>query len=141
MKRFKFNLEKILQLREFQEKEAQIQLGKAIADLNNLKTELEEVGKERLAANAKRTSGVSVVDLVTIDNYCLRLDFLKEELLEKIANAELIVEEKRKIFIEKMKDRKVVSKLKEKQLKQWKSQILEEEDKTNDDIVTSMFNK
>lgn len=141
MKKFKFNLEKILELREFQEKEAQIQLGKAIAELNNLKTELEEVGKERLAANAKRMSGASVVDLVTIDNYCLRLDFLKEELIEKIAKAELIVEEKRKIFIEKMRDRKVVTKLKEKQLKQWKDDMLAEDDKTNDDIVTSMFNK
>ncbi|NLM01327.1 MAG: flagellar export protein FliJ [Treponema sp.] len=140
MKKFNFSLEKVLRLREFEEKEAKIDLGKAIAEGDRLKLELENVAQERVQANRMRTSNATVSDLVTIDNYCMRLDLLKEQLIEEIAQAEIIIENKRKVFSEKMKNRKVLSKLKEKKIVQWKKEVLDAEEKVIDDVVTAKYN-
>ena len=59
--------------------------------------------------------------------------------MEELAAAELIVEEKRAVFAEALKKRKVLSNLKEKQLQQYKKEKQLEEDNIVDDIVTSRF--
>lgn len=139
MKKFNFSLQNILNLREFEEKQSQIDLGKAISECTRLKNELEQVAQDYIKANNNRTSEKSIEELIIIDNYCNRLNLLKEELLEQIATAELIVQQKQEIYAEKLKNRKVLTKLKEKKYSQWKKECLHEEEIQIDDIVTSKF--
>lgn len=139
MKKFNFSLQNILNLREFEEKQSQIDLGKAISECTRLKNELEQVAQDYIKANNNRTSEKSIEGLIIIDNYCNRLNLLKEELLEQIATAELIVQQKQEIYAEKLKNRKVLTKLKEKKYSQWKKEYLHEEEIQIDDIVTSKF--
>lgn len=139
MKKFNFSLQNILNLREFEEKQSQIDLGKAISECTRLKNELEQVAQDYIKANNNRTSEKSIEELIIIDNYCNRLNLLKEELLEQIATAELIVQQKQEIYAEKLKNRKVLTKLKEKKYSQWKKEYLHEEEIQIDDIVTSKF--
>ncbi len=51
-----------------------------------------------------------------------------------------MVEEKREIMVEAMKTRKVLSKLKEKQLSQYKKEQQKAEEAAVDDIVTGHWN-
>ena len=47
MKKFKFSLEKVLSLREFEEKQAQIELGKAQSVVNDINEQLKFIASER----------------------------------------------------------------------------------------------
>lgn len=139
MKKFVFSMEKILDLREYEEKQAQIELGKAIADAEKIRQQLNFVATEKAKMLSIDISGNSINERLVHENYLVRLDRQKEVLLEELAAAELIVEEKRAVFAEALKKRKVLSNLKEKQLQQYKKEKQLEEDNIVDDIVTSRF--
>lgn len=139
MKKFVFSMEKILDLREYEEKQAQIELGKAIADAEKIRQQLNFVATEKAKMLSMDISAVSINERLVHENYLVRLDRQKEVLLEELAAAELIVEEKRAVFAEALKKRKVLSNLKEKQLQQYKKEKQLEEDIIVDDIVTSRF--
>lgn len=116
MKKFVFSMEKILDLREYEEKQAQIELGKAIGDAEKIRQQLNFVATEKAKMLSMDISGTSINERLVHENYLVRLDRQKEILLEELAAAELIVEEKRAVFAEALKKRKVLSNLKEKQL-------------------------
>ena len=139
MKKFVFSMEKILDLREYEEKQAQIELGKAIADAEKIRQQLNFVAIEKAKMLSMDISGTSINERLVHENYLVRLDRQKEILLEELAAAELILEEKRAVFAEALKKRKVLSNLKEKQLQQYKKEKQLEEDNIVDDIVTSRF--
>ena len=139
MKKFVFSMEKILDLREYEEKQAQIELGKAIGDAEKIRQQLNFVSIEKAKMLSMDISGTSINERLVHENYLVRLDRQKEVLLEELAAAELIVEEKRAVFAEALKKRKVLSNLKEKQLQQYKKEKQLEEDNIVDDIVTSRF--
>lgn len=139
MKKFVFSMEKILDLREYEEKQAQIELGKAIADAEKIRQQLNFVATEKAKMLSMDISGTSINERLVHENYLVRLDRQKEVLLEELAAAELIVDEKRAVFAEALKKRKVLSNLKEKQLQQYKKEKQLEEDNIVDDIVTSRF--
>ena len=120
MKKFKFSLEKVLSLREFEENQAQIELAKAISVVTELNNKLKFIATERVKNNDARSNSTDLSYLMSIENYIEGLDYQKEILLEELAQAELILEEKRQIMIEAMKKRKALEKLKEKQLQEYK---------------------
>ena len=139
MKKIGDSMEKILDLREYEEKQAQIELGKAIGDAEKIRQQLNFVATEKAKMLSMDISGTSINERLVHENYLVRLDRQKEVLLEELAAAELIVEEKRAVFAEALKKRKVLSNLKEKQLQQYKKEKQLEEDNIVDDIVTSRF--
>lgn len=138
MKKFKFSLEKVLSLREFEENQAQIELAKAISVVTELNNKLKFIATERVKNNDARSNSTDLSYLMSIENYIEGLDYQKEILLEELAQAELILEEKRQIMIEAMKKRKALEKLKEKQLQEYKKEILKEEEKVLDEIKNNL---
>ena len=97
MKRFSFRLEKLLKYREFREKEAETNLGKANAARDALQIELDSIALKRVRTAAERRQGLSVPELLAIEHYINRLDTTKEQLLERLP-AEMEVEKARKIY-------------------------------------------
>lgn len=135
MKRFRFSLDKLLELRQYYEREAELALAKAMGELQEIQNRLQKLAEERAAAAQERFKpGRTVAQIQATDMYILRLDKTKEALLEAAARAELIVAEKRQAFIDASRDRKVLDKLKEKRHKEYKYQLSLEEIKTVDDI-------
>ena len=63
-----------------------------------------------------------------------------ECLLNELAKAKLISDEKRSILKEAMQKVDSLEKLKEQQLEEYKAALIHEEDNELDDIVTSRFN-
>ena len=115
MKKFKFSLEKVLSLREFEQNQAQIELGKAQSVVNDLNNQIKFIALEIVKSNESRANSTDLNFLLSIENYVNGLNYKKEILLEELAKAQLVLEEKRAIVVEAIKKRKSLEKLKEKQ--------------------------
>jgi flagellar FliJ protein len=134
LKRFRFSLEKVLELREYRERETRLELGRAVSDLQAVEDQIEETAAARCAASAARFSSGNILEIINYENYINRLDQQKEKFLRDAAAAELAVEEKREIYLEASRDRKIVDRLKEKREKEYRKKMLAEETKEMDDI-------
>ena len=135
MKKFVFSLQKVLDLREFEEEKAKLELGKAVAEMERIKKMLAENAQNRVNAGYSRQDVSDIISLQNIENYILGLDIKKEKLLEDLAVAELIFEKKRDLFTEAMQAREVLTKLKDKQLAEYKKDALKQEENALDDIT------
>jgi flagellar FliJ protein len=139
MKRFKFNLEQILQLRKFREEECKLALGQAISALNLIENDIRLTALKRHNAANERFSDVT--NIASWEAYILRLDQEAQRLTEKAAQAEIVVEEKRQLYLEAQKDLKAMEKLKEKQQKEYRKEMLYEEMNQIDDLTAARLDR
>ncbi len=138
MKKFKFKLKKLLELRQYKEREAEIALGHAMGELVRIENEIKNIAAKRLdAARLRFESSQTAAEMRYTDLYILRLDRTTDKLLEEAAKAELKVSEARDIFLEASKEKKILEKLKEKREKDYKKFVLSEEVKAIDEIANS----
>ena len=131
MKRFSFNLEKILSLRKYREQETEIELGRAIGILTGIEQNINMVAEERVRAGENYSGKTSSLRSYLL--YADRLDKEKERLINEAVLAEKKVEDAREVYIEASKDRKILDKLKEKRGDEYRKFILSEEIKISDD--------
>lgn len=139
MKKFSFALQKLLDLREFREKQAELELGKAISARDVIQNELDDVASRRVRYSYERQANRDIMGLVAIENYITRLDLKKDELIESLASAELVVESRRAVYMDATRDRQVISKLLEKKKAAWHKENLASEAAVLDDITNSRF--
>ena len=139
MKKFNFSLQKVLNLREFDEKQAKEELGRVISISNKLNAELQQIAIDRVNTRNSCSTLMNINEFAAMEHYVTRLDNQKEKLLTELAQNELLIEQKRKLFMEAMQNRKVVTKLKEKKYKEWKLKNLREEEAITDDIANSQY--
>ena len=129
MKRFRFGLEKVLELRQHREEEAKNELGKAIGILANIENKIKINNENRNEAARKRFEGIGASGndgfqtMILWDSYIRRLEQEAEGLEEQAARAELLVEEKRKLYLEASRELKVLEKLKEKRQKEYRKEM------------------
>jgi flagellar FliJ protein len=136
MKRFRFELEQILELRAWREREAEIELGRAVGVLTAVEQKIQSVAASRSnAASCRFASGNGSEEILRYDLYIRRLDAERDRLLKEAAEAELKVETSRQAFLEASRERKVFDKLKEKRRREYRRVLLAEETKTLDDIA------
>jgi flagellar FliJ protein len=142
MKRFVFKLEKILQLRKYEEQEAKIELGRALDALTAIEARIHALAEERSrAAGAQFSPSNNAAMIRQYMFYLLRLDNRKEELLKDAAMAEQKVEEAREIFRTAFQNRQVLDKLREKEARKHKEALEAEENKMIDDIAGNLRRK
>lgn len=132
-------MQKVLDFREFEKKQAEAELGKAVAEETKIQDTLNLIAEEhastvRLADGTKDLSG-----MLANQNYFSLLNQQKEQALMNLAQAKVITEEKREIMRDAMKNVKVLENLKEKRKSDWKKETLRAEENEVDDIVTSKF--
>jgi flagellar FliJ protein len=137
MKRFRFNLEKIMQLRKFREEECKLALGQAVSFLNKIENDIKETALKRHAATNLRFSNVT--EIASWENYILRLDQQADRLTEQAAKAQIVVEEKRALYLEAQKDLKAIEKLKEKQQKEYRKEMFNNEMNEVDNLTSSRY--
>ncbi len=137
MKRFRFSLQKLLDLREFRERQAEIALGTAISAREKLNVELDEAGAAKVRAEHQILQHLAVPEMMAVQLYIQRLEQKRELLLEKIAQAELVIEQRRSEMEEAMKNRKVLTKLYEKKAAEYRRHAGQIEAAVLDDITAS----
>lgn len=121
MKKFSFELEKILEFRNFEKQEAEAELAKALSKENEIKSNLEMIAKQMIISNQSLDKSSSFEDVITQSRYNNLLNHRKEELLQELTQANLITEEKRSVLAECMKKTVALEKLKEKRKEEWKT--------------------
>ena len=135
MKKFVFNLEKILQIRKFKEEECKLALGQAISVLSKIENEIKITALMRHNAANERFRDPQATQ--SWDIYILRLEQAAEKLAEQAAQAELVVEEKRAVYLEALKDLRAMEKLKEKQQKAYRKEMLDAQMNEVDDLTAA----
>lgn len=140
MKKFAFSMEKILSLREFEKKQAQSELGKAVAEETKIQETLELVAKQRVSSIKAADNMSDLTSLYNINQYLALLDNRKEGLLQQLTEAHMVTEKKRTELKEAMQKVNVLEKLKEAKFKAWLLENKKAEAKEIDDIVNRQFN-
>lgn len=135
MKKFKFNLQKILKLREFREEECKIALGQAIGALNVIENNIKENAVKHHNAAVQRFNDYG--QMAAWDNYIIRLGQEAEKLIEQAAQAQIVVEEKRALYMEASSELKAIEKLKEKKEKEYRKEMFDSEMAEMDDMNAS----
>ncbi len=133
-------MQKILDLREFEKKQAQNELGKAVAEENRIEDTLKMIAQKRIDTVSASDELRDINSLYGAGRYMQLLDSRKDKLLEELAQAKIITEQKREVLREAMQKVKVLEKLKENRFKKWKKEFQLAEDNASDDIVTSKAN-
>jgi len=140
VKRFSFSLDKVLELRSYAEKDAEIALAKANGELSALEQRMAELAQERVAVAADRFSpGRSIAEIRNAELYLLRLERDAASLTEAAAKAALVVEAAQEAFIEARRDREVIDKLKSRRFKEYRKSALSEEAAALDDISSGRY--
>ncbi|AEF84027.1 flagellar export protein FliJ [Treponema primitia ZAS-2] len=142
MRRFRFALQKVLELREHVEAEAKIELGRAMGALNLIEQRIKTVAEQRNNAVAERFApGRDFSEMQNYERYIVRLDQTKEKLLKDASLAELDVAEKRDIYLEAARDRKVLDKVKERRTGEYRKEALAEENKELDEVAGRLLQR
>src|SRR5574344_305049 len=140
MKAFSFSMQKILDFRELQEKQAELELGKANAEVARIQNELNAVAQQRVNVTKEVDGSNDIALYASAQNYFKFLKQKEEQYLEEMAQAQLVAEEKKKIVREAMQKVKVLDKLKEKKRAEWQEEYLQQEELAMDDVVTAQYN-
>ena len=135
MRRFRFKLERLLELRAYREHEWKIKLGEITGKCVSLKAGIRDRKKQKSLAFKGRVYG-DILSMRGIDNYISRLMSEMLKLEERLSEAEKIREEVRTDYLKASKKRKVLDKLKEKRGFDFRKEQLSKEIKAADDINT-----
>lgn len=138
MKKFSFELEKILEFRNFEKQEAEAELAKALSKENEIKSNLEMIAKQMIISNQSVDKSGSFDDVIAQSRYNNLLNHRKEESLKELAKANLVTEEKRSVLAECMKKTVALEKLKEKRKEEWKTAYDYEEAEEIDEVSSHL---
>ena len=141
MKKFNFSLQKVLDFREFEKKQAEAELGKAVAEETKIQNTLDMIAKQPASSVLAADSMKDINDMLYVQNYFRLLDYQKEQALTALAQAQVITEEKRDVMRNAMKNCKVLENLRDSRKDAWKKENIKAEENTIDDIVTSKYSK
>ena len=98
MKKFKFELEDVLSLRKFQQEQAQIELGKAVAEEVKIQDNLNLIAMQHVEAKKNLAGSTDFAAIIKGQQYFSFLKKQKEKLLEDLAAAKMFTETKREVF-------------------------------------------
>ena len=134
MKKFSFDLQKVLDYRKFEQEQAETELAKALAVENEINQNLKNIAAQHVASNKQIDGHVEFEDMMAHSQYSNLLEYQKEELLKQLAQAQIVIEEKRKVLTECMKKTLALEKLKEKELNDYKKALSFEENNFIDEL-------
>ncbi len=131
-------MQKILDLREFEQQQAEVELGKVNAQISVFQNQLKEIAQKRFRAKSESIGAHEISFFSASQNYYRLLDKKTEYCLNEIAQLELVAEKRREVVRETMRKVKVLEKLKEKKYQEWRNVMLATEEIARDDVVTSL---
>ncbi len=136
MRRFRFNLERLLELRGFHERKAEMALAEKAGRCALLDAELREVAAARSRTGREMFApGRDVLDYRAAELYLLRLERDRDRLTEELAAAELERESARAEYVEKRRSRESIEKIKERRQAEYYRLAEREETKALDDLA------
>jgi flagellar FliJ protein len=136
MKRFHFQFETLLRLRDFAENTAKEALGREISALHEIEYRIAENGRLREEAAKNRFAKENArFDIETYTFYIMRLDNEKAALLQAAEEQRKMVDEARARYIEASREKKTIGKLKEKRWKEYQRETQKAEEAETDALA------
>jgi flagellar protein FliJ len=136
VRRFRFKLEKLLELRGFHERKAELILAERAGRCALLDGKLRETAEARARTGREMFStGRMLADYRASELYIVRLDRDRDRLTGELAAAELEREAARLDYVEKRKAREVLDKIKERRQGDYYRLAEREEIKALDDLA------
>ena len=102
MKKFQFELEEILNIRKFEQQQAEIELGKALASENEIQSKLNALAMQHASVQKQMSGSTDFYDITNANQFYAFVRNQSECLLNELAKAKLISDEKRSILKEAM---------------------------------------
>ena len=133
MKKFSFELQKILDYRNFEKQQAEGELAKSISVENEINEKLKYIAEQYAASKAMIKGSLNFDDVMSQSQYKNLLNYQKEELLKQLADAKLITEQKREVLRQCIKKTTALEKLRDNQKADWKAAADYEEAELLDD--------
>ncbi|MDC7224041.1 MAG: flagellar export protein FliJ [Spirochaetales bacterium] len=133
MKSFQFSLEKVLEYRRDIEEEWEIRLAQINGEYNRILRDREEIDRNARQA-LEGCSHAQGAEAHSWGLYRLRLESQKTQLNRALAAKEAERDRIRQKFLEASRDRKIISRLKEKKMQEYKKYLNKEEIKRLDDL-------
>ena len=138
MKKFSFELEQVLEFRNYEKQQAEGELAKAIAIETQINDNLKKIAENYAAVKAQMKGSLNFQDMMAQSQYNNLLEYQKEELLKQLAQAKIVTEQKRAVLREWMKKTTALEKLKEQQLAEWKQAADYEENELLDEVKNKL---
>ena len=135
MKRFAFSMQKILDLRENLQKQAEIELGKANAEVARIERAIDAVEQKKDSVTKTFDRETNVATLSQIESHFFMLQKKKDELTGELEAAQDVAQQKRNVMRQAMQRTKALDKLKESKAADWKKDAQKDEELAADDVV------
>lgn len=136
MKRFRFRLQRILDIREQIRDEARQELGRRNAELAHEQGVLRGLEQELAGLHQGADGIVTAGELVLKGAYAVRVQKLIEQQYVRIEEARKLVLVAQERYIQANKDAKALEKLKEKKRETYDQEMLKEETDRLDEVAT-----
>lgn len=145
MKKFRFRLQVVLNMRENELEKRRIEAAKILAVLNEQTAKLEQIllAQKRNSEEADALYTQETLDIPEVEGHRdFGMKLITDEVNQRriIANTKAILEKKQEEVREAHKKVEVLKKLKEKQEEEYYKEFLASEVKETDDITSARFN-
>jgi flagellar FliJ protein len=140
MRRFRFRLERFLDLRRWKERERELALAKVLGEVLLLERRIAEIGElidASLFGEFRRENRIDVGAMARRELYAQRLARERENRRAALVVKQRELEEARARYLEASKDRKVLQKLRERRETEYYEQAVDEEFREIDDMNTA----
>ena len=134
MSKFKFELQNVLEIRNFEQQQAESELAKCIAVETEINKNLEVIAMQYAALKQQMKGSLDFSDMMSQSQYSKLLDYQKEQLLNQLAQAKIETEEKRKSLTECMKKTSALEKMKELQYEDFKLETKRKENRRIEEL-------
>ncbi len=136
MKRFAFKLEKLLELRAYHERRAELVLAQKAGRKALLEGRLQAVAESKAKASRDMFApGRDLADYRASEFYIKRLDLERDRLVGELVVAEAELEKARLEYVERHRDREAIGKLKERRQAEYYRAAERAETKSLDDLA------
>ena len=139
MKKFQYSLQKILDLRSFQLKQAEIELGKVNSKIAAENRQLQLIASQKHKVQEYMGANSDFSSFANGYGYVVFLDQKRDACEERLALLQIEADKKKEIVRTAMQKEKVLERLRDHRLEAWKDEAEKEEELVVDDVVTSTY--
>ncbi|MBQ9239281.1 MAG: flagellar export protein FliJ [Treponema sp.] len=136
MRAFSFPLQSILTYREYVRSQAETELAAALLAERGIHDKLDEIAQHYISVKQETAGSADFATISAAQQFYALLDSQKEDLLQQLAEAQLVTEQKRAALREAIKHTQSLEKLRERQQAEWEQLELAQESDALDEINT-----
>lgn len=140
MKKFRFTLQTLYNVKSTEETEARTRLAEIIAERDKLNEQLEEIKRlyqqrsEEYHKECKR--GISGTKVREYGRYFQYLGDERKKLEAMLRECELRLEQCQRVLLKLINEKKVLDRMRDEQLEEYKKEVRADEDKTLEDFIS-----